>query len=113
MSWANVYRLVKRIPRGKVITYGQLARALRLPGGARTAGRAMFACPSGRGIPWHRVLGAEGRILIREPQACLQRKLLQTEGVQFIGLRVDMDKHHWKFKRPRKYPKKSRRKKSG
>lgn len=68
MSWGPVYRFVKQIPRGRVVTYGHVARTLRLPGGARTAGRAMFACPSGRGIPWHRVLGAQGRILIREPR---------------------------------------------
>jgi methylated-DNA-protein-cysteine methyltransferase-like protein len=112
MSWAQVYRLVKRIPRGRVITYGQLARALRLPGGARTAGRAMFACPSGKGIPWQRVIGAEGRILIREPQASLQRKLLESEGTQFVGMRVDMDAHQWQFKRPRKNSRKRRNKKS-
>jgi methylated-DNA-protein-cysteine methyltransferase-like protein len=99
MSWGPVYRFVKQIPRGRVVTYGQLARALRLPGGARTAGRAMFACPSGRGIPWHRVLGAGGRILIREPQASLQRKLLQSEGTSFVGLRVNMAAHQWKPKR--------------
>jgi methylated-DNA-protein-cysteine methyltransferase-like protein len=95
MSWDRVYRFVKQIPRGRVVTYGQLARALKLPGGARTAGRAMFACPSGRGIPWQRVVGAEGRILIREPQASLQRKLLASEGVTFQGLRVDMAQHRW------------------
>lgn len=96
MPWRRVYELVLRIPRGRVITYGQLARALRLPGGARTAGRAMAACPSGRGIPWHRVLGAGGRILIREPYASLQRKLLATEGVRFIERRVDIRRHAWK-----------------
>jgi methylated-DNA-protein-cysteine methyltransferase-like protein len=95
MSWDPVYRLVKRIPRGRVLTYGQLARALKLPGGARTAGRAMFACPSRRGIPWHRVVGAGGRVLIREPQASLQRKLLESEGTRFAGLRVDMAAHQW------------------
>ena len=99
MSWDPVYRFVKQIPRGRVATYGQLARALKLPGGARTAGRAMFACPSGRGIPWHRVVGAEGRILIREPQASLQRKLLASEGVTFRGLNVDMAPHVWRPKR--------------
>jgi methylated-DNA-protein-cysteine methyltransferase-like protein len=105
MSWDRVYRFVKHIPRGRVITYGQLARALKLPGGARTAGRAMFACPSGRGIPWHRVVGAEGCILIREPQASLQRKLLASEGTRFVGLRVDMARQHWKPKRKAKRPK--------
>ena len=94
-SWEPVYRFVKRIPRGRVVTYGQLARALRLPGGARTAGRAMAACPSGRGIPWHRVLGAGGRILIREPHASLQRRLLESEGTPLIEGRVGLKLHQW------------------
>jgi methylated-DNA-protein-cysteine methyltransferase-like protein len=105
MSWDRVYRLVKQIPRGRVLTYGQLARTLKLPGGARTAGRAMFACPSRRGIPWHRVVGAEGRILIREPQASLQRKLLESERTRFAGLRVDMAEHQWKPPKAVKRPK--------
>ena len=95
MGWEPVYRLVKKIPRGRVITYGRLARALRLRGGARTAGRAMAACPSGRGIPWHRVVGAGGRILIREPLASLQRRLLESEGVEVIENRVLLRKHLW------------------
>jgi alkylated DNA nucleotide flippase Atl1 len=66
-SWDSVFRFVKSIPRGRVITYGELARALRLRGGARTAGHAMAATPRGRGIPWHRVVGAGGRLLPREP----------------------------------------------
>lgn len=114
MSWNSVYRFVQRIPRGRVLTYGALAKALRLPGGARTAGRAMSATPSGKGIPWHRVVGERGKILIREPYASLQRKLLETEGVTIIESRVDL-KHHlwkpskpvnWKQKRPRKRTKK-------
>ena len=95
MSWKPVYELVRRIPRGRVITYGQLARASQLRGGARTAGRAMAGCPSGRGIPWHRVVGAGGRILIREPHASLQRKLLESEGVRFVERRIDMKRHAW------------------
>ena len=96
MSWNQVYSFVQRIPRGMVLTYGALARALRLPGGARTAGRAMAATPSGKGIPWHRVVGERGKILIREPYASLQRKLLESEGVQLIESRVDLKKHLWK-----------------
>jgi methylated-DNA-protein-cysteine methyltransferase related protein len=94
-GWEPVYKLVRRIPKGKVITYGGLARALRLRGGARTAGRAMFACPRGMGVPWHRVLGAGGRILLKEPRAALQRRLLESEGVRLIGARVDMNAHEW------------------
>jgi methylated-DNA-protein-cysteine methyltransferase-like protein len=96
MSWERVYRLVKRIPRGRVLTYGQLARAVRLRGGARAAGRAMAACPSGRVIPWHRVVGVGGRILIREPHASLQRRLLDSEGTRLIEGRVDLAQHGWR-----------------
>jgi methylated-DNA-protein-cysteine methyltransferase-like protein len=96
MSWDAVYRFVQRIPRGKVLTYGALAKTLRLPGGARTAGRAMAATPSGKGIPWHRVLGERGKILIREPYASLQRKLLESEGVAIAESRVDLKRHLWK-----------------
>ena len=67
MSWDPVYRLVKKIPRGRVTTYGEVAKALRLPGGARAVGYAMAATPTGRGIPWHRVLGAGGHIRVPEP----------------------------------------------
>jgi methylated-DNA-protein-cysteine methyltransferase-like protein len=96
MSWDYVYRHVQRIPRGRVLTYGALAKALRLPGGARTAGRAMAATPSGKAIPWHRVVGERGKILIREPYASLQRKLLESEGVKIMESRVDLKLHLWK-----------------
>src|SRR6202051_3290123 len=96
MSWDPVYKLVQRIPRGRVLTYGALAKALRLPGGARTAGRAMASTPSGKGIPWHRVVGERGKILIRGPYAMLQKKLLESEGVKLIESRVDLKLHAWK-----------------
>jgi methylated-DNA-protein-cysteine methyltransferase related protein len=95
MSWEPVYRLVKKIPRGRVTTYGAVARALKLRGGARAAGHAMAACPNGRGIPWHRVVGAGGRLLIREPYASLQRKLLTSEGVTMTERSVNMKQHSW------------------
>lgn len=95
MSWDPVYRLVQQIPRGRVLTYGALARCLRLRGGARSAGRAMAATPSGKGIPWHRVVGERGKILIREPYASLQKKLLQSEGVTVVESRVDLKRRLW------------------
>jgi methylated-DNA-protein-cysteine methyltransferase-like protein len=95
MSWDAVYQLVKKIPRGRVLSYGALARALKLSGGARSAGRAMAATPSGKGIPWHRVVGERGKILIREPYASLQKKLLESEGVTVIESRVDLKNHLW------------------
>jgi methylated-DNA-protein-cysteine methyltransferase related protein len=102
MSWASVYQFVKQIPRGRVITYGALAKALRLPGGARTAGRAMAGTPSGKGIPWHRVVGDRGKLLIREPYASLQRKLLESEGVRLLESRVDLKAYLWPSPKSRK-----------
>jgi methylated-DNA-protein-cysteine methyltransferase-like protein len=49
----------------------------------------MAACPSGEAIPWHRVVGAGGRLLIREPNASLQRKLLESEGVRVLEKRIE------------------------
>jgi methylated-DNA-protein-cysteine methyltransferase-like protein len=96
MSWDPVFRFVQRIPRGRVLTYGALAKALRLPGGARSAGRAMAATPSGKGIPWHRVIGERGKILIREPYASLQRKLLESEGITIVESHVNLKRHLWR-----------------
>jgi alkylated DNA nucleotide flippase Atl1 len=55
----------------------------------------MAASPSGKAIPWHRVVGYGGKLLIREPYASLQRKLLESEGVTVRESRVDMKKHLW------------------
>lgn len=101
MSWDPVYRLVKKIPRGRVTTYGELARALRLPGGARAVGYAMAACPNGRGIPWHRVIGAGGKVRMPEPHASLQRRLLGTEGVAFDGMTINLKTFGWSPTRKR------------
>jgi methylated-DNA-protein-cysteine methyltransferase-like protein len=94
-TWDPVYQVVKQIPRGRVLSYGALAKILRLPGGARSAGRAMAATPAGKGIPWHRVLGEGGKILIREPYASLQKKLLESEGVTVVESRVNLKQHLW------------------
>jgi len=101
-AWKRLYALVKRIPKGRVTTYGHLARAVRLPGGARAAGRAMAACPRGQAIPWHRVVAAGGRIAVREPFASLQRKLLEAEGTRLIERRVALSDHLWAIPRPRR-----------
>jgi methylated-DNA-protein-cysteine methyltransferase-like protein len=109
-SWDPVYQLVKKIPRGRVLSYGALAQALKLRGGARSAGRAMAATPAGKGIPWHRVVGERGKILIREPYASMQKKLLESEGVTVIESRVDLKAHLWTLPaKKRKVPAKARK----
>jgi methylated-DNA-protein-cysteine methyltransferase related protein len=110
MKWDPIYRMVKRIPRGRVTTYGDLARALKTKGGARALGHAMAACPGGRGIPWHRVVGAGGRLLIREPQRSLQRHLLVTEGVAMKGASADLQRFGWTPRKSSRARERSRRK---
>jgi methylated-DNA-protein-cysteine methyltransferase related protein len=109
LAWEAIFTLVKRVPKGRVITYGQLARAAELRGGARAAGYAMAACPKGRGIPWHRVVGAGGRILLGEPRASLQRRLLESEGIEFRGGRLELEGREWSPAAPRKRPRRAGR----
>lgn len=66
----------------------------------------MAATPSGKGIPWHRVVGEGGKLLIREPIASLQKKLLQSEGVVVLESRVDFKKHNWTPKKAKNNAKK-------
>jgi|ERR1700722_7418596 len=109
-SWDAIYRVVKQIPRGRVITYGGVAKRMRLRGGARVVGYAMAASPSGSGVPWHRVIGAGGHLRLREPLVSLQRKLLESEGVKFIERRVDVENHLWTARKQSKISKTHRRK---
>ena len=112
-GWSKIYALVKRIPKGRIVTYGQLARATRLRGGARAAGHAMAACPRGQAVPWHRVVAAGGRIAVREPFAGLQRRLLESEGARLVNGRVVLAEHAWAPPRStpgrRQVPRKSRK----
>jgi methylated-DNA-protein-cysteine methyltransferase related protein len=98
-SYERVYRVVRRIPRGRVATYGAVAAVAGLPGRARLVGYALFASGPHRGLPWHRVLGAGGRITLvkLDPDAALTQRLrLEAEGVRFDGHgRVDLEAHAW------------------
>jgi len=91
-----VYRLVRRIPRGHVMTYGQIAAVLGWPRSARAVGQAMRHCPSG--IPWHRVVNAQGGISLRPNVANMltQRLLLEQEGVTVRRGRIRLDRHRWR-----------------
>ncbi|MGA3301077.1 MAG: MGMT family protein [Candidatus Acidiferrales bacterium] len=112
MTWDRVYRLVKQIPRGRVTTYGAIAKAIREPGGARVVGYAMAATPSGRGIPWRRVISAAGKIRLPEPHASKQRRLLQAEGIE-VGLgSIDMEIYGWLPRQKKSRKSKTKRKSS-
>lgn len=93
----RIWDAVARIPRGRVATYGDVARAVGLLRGARQVGAALRRCPPQLGLPWHRVLGAGGRIALPGPPGAEQRLRLEIEGVPFSGSRVCLDRCRWKF----------------
>jgi methylated-DNA-protein-cysteine methyltransferase-like protein len=76
-----VYRIVRRIPRGSVLSYGDVGKIVGI--GPRQVGAAIRSCPPG--IPWHRVVGAGGKIVTPGETAWIQRDLLIAEGVRFRG----------------------------
>jgi methylated-DNA-protein-cysteine methyltransferase related protein len=79
--------MIQQIPRGRVSTYGAVARAAGLPGRARQVARVLHGA---FGLPWQRVLGSGGEIKLRGDAALEQRFRLESEGVRFRGKRVDM-----------------------
>jgi methylated-DNA-protein-cysteine methyltransferase-like protein len=94
--FARVYTAVRAIPRGRVATYGQVARLLGQPRGARAVGWALRALDprQERRVPWHRVVGAGGRVTLRGgsgPQEQVRR--LRQEGVVLRAGRIDMARH--------------------
>jgi methylated-DNA-protein-cysteine methyltransferase related protein len=96
----RILAVVRKIPRGRVASYGQVAELAGLGGQARLAGYALHALPEGTPLPWHRVLGAGGRLSIMklDPAAgTTQRLRLEREGVRFDARgRVDMDRWRWR-----------------
>jgi methylated-DNA-protein-cysteine methyltransferase-like protein len=96
-SYARIYAVVRRIPKGRVATYGQVAELAGLPRQARQVGYALAALADTR-VPWHRVLNARGEISQRSdpgPER-LQRVLLEREGVGFdANDRVALARHLW------------------
>lgn len=92
----RILAVVRRIPRGKVATYGQVAALAQMPRRARLVGFALHQCPPG--VPWQRVINARGEISLSEEdgQATFQRVLLEAEGVVFQDGRVDLRRFGWK-----------------
>ena len=97
----RIIAAIQEVPRGRVSTYGAIAKAAGYPRGARLVARTLRASV---GLPWHRILGAGGEIKLRGHSALDQRLRLEMEGVTFRGRRVNMRLHEFKFvgaKKPR------------
>ena len=104
-SYERIWTVVRRIPAGRVATYGQVARMAGLGGSARLVGYALHALPEKeRTVPWQRVINSQGRISARRFVGgdIVQRRLLEREGVRFDAReRVDLARFQWSGKRAR------------
>ena len=103
--YQRIYAVVRRIPRGRIATYGQIAELAGLGGHARQVGYALHALTAGDALPWHRVLNAQGRVSPRaEPGGDrVQRALLEREGVRFdTAGRADLARFGWRPRRRRR-----------
>ncbi len=98
-TYRAIYRTVKRIPKGKVATYGQVATLSGLPGAARQVGYALHALKKDNSVPWHRVVNVRGAISKRSSGRSAevdQRLLLEAEGVEFnVAGRIPLARFCW------------------
>jgi len=97
--YAMIWKVVRRIPRGCVATYGQIAELAGLEGHARQVGYALHNLPGRSDVPWHRVINSRGEISPRSAGDSheLQRMLLESEGVVFDARgRVELKRYQWK-----------------
>lgn len=91
----RILEVVKRIPRGHVCSYGEVARLAGLPRRARLVGTVLRSADSK--VPWHRVVNAQGAIALPAGSEAYrrQRRLLERERVRFNGERIDLERHRW------------------
>ncbi len=108
--FGDMLRQVRRVPKGKVATYGDIAYAAGYAGAARQVAWALHGASAG--LPWHRIVGAEGKILLTGEHGFEQRMHLRAEGVGFVGLKVNMAAHRHSFFSTNKHAGKKRAAKS-
>jgi len=105
VSHLLILTAVRRIPRGRVATYGDIAAAAGMPRRARLVGRVLAESPLADGVPWHRVISASGRISLRDGEGpTRQRRLLESEGIVFTANRIDLARYRWKPRRSNHTP---------
>jgi methylated-DNA-protein-cysteine methyltransferase-like protein len=98
-GYEAIYAVVRRIPSGRLATYGQIAELASRPGHARQVGYALHALPADTTVPWHRVINARGMVSTRSHlgNALHQRLRLEAEGIVFDAKdRADLDRYRWR-----------------
>ena len=104
-NYERIHAIVRRIPRRRVATYGQVAALAGMPFHARQVGYALHALPASTTLPWHRVINARGEISVRASYGgdAVQRVRLEREGVRFDSRgRVDLQSFQWRPGRRRR-----------
>ena len=99
-TYERIYAIVRRIPAGKVATYGQIARLAGLAGHARRVGYALHALADEADVPWHRVINAKGEVSKRADPVYeqIQREFLLDEGIEFDEhARVSLARYQWRM----------------
>jgi methylated-DNA-protein-cysteine methyltransferase related protein len=96
-TYDKIYRAIRKIPRGRVATYGQIAELAGIAGHARQVGYALHRLPAKTDVPWHRVINAKGEISLRPDARSTQKTLLEDEGVVFgEGDRISLETFGWR-----------------
>ncbi len=97
--YQDFYQIIRSIPKGKVATYGQIARLAGYPQGARQVGYALYSLKPAADVPWQRVINSKGEISYSEKRHGhdhIQRKILEKEGIEFDSRgRIDLRKYGW------------------
>ncbi len=98
-TYLNIWKTVEKIPRGKVATYGQIAKLGGFPGQARLVGYAMHNLPEGIPVPWHRVINAQGKISFPKESHNYkrQKRLLIADGISFRNEQIDLNEFGWRM----------------
>ena len=98
--YERIYAVIRRIPKGRVATYGQIADLAGLPGHARQVGYALYALREGSTVPWHRVVNAQGRLSLGRviPEGDVEQRIrLEIEGVEFDAEgRIALGRFQWR-----------------
>jgi methylated-DNA-protein-cysteine methyltransferase-like protein len=100
-TYERIYAVVRRIPKGRVATYGQVAVLAAMPRRARQVGYALHALTEAARVPWHRVINAKGEISPRAEPGYdhLQRVLLEREGIRFDAAgRIPLERYEWRVR---------------
>jgi len=90
-----LYLAIHKVPKGRVSTYGAIARLAGHPNGARWAGRVLSQLPEDSALPWYRIINSQGKISLPGTRGATQRELLEREGVTFENDKINLRRFGW------------------